>query len=99
MKISTLSELGTVVVVIVGAAALNVSFVPLDEAGMDEVAFSILLLGNAYGGAKPVPPCVRFQALVSNARPGPEDRIPTSRLNRKSHSALSAAVWFQGSSL
>lgn len=57
--------------------------------------------GIVYGGAKPEPPWEMFQERVERGKPGREGsvRIPESRLKRRSHSAFSAQVVFQGSSL
>lgn len=57
-------------------------------------------LGKTYGGANPEPPWAIVQG-APRGRPGREGsvRMPTSRLKRRSHSTLSADVWFQGSSL
>jgi hypothetical protein len=67
---------------------------------IEQAAATVVGLGTAYGGVKPVPPC----AMISGSwagRPGTEEsvRIPAVFLKRRSHSALSAAVWFHASSL
>jgi hypothetical protein len=98
-------ELGVVMMVELGVVVWEAAVVVVVWGGGEEnkgVSWVDLVgLGKRYGGAKPEPPSAMFQARFGG-RPGREGssvRRPTSRLKRRSHSRLSAAVWFQGSSL